>query len=118
MQDTRDRFYARLRSGGAADGGELSPRTVRLCHTVVTQTLDQARRWGLVARNVAGDATVPKSRKGDIDPPSAEALRHLLVSAADVDAEFGLYLRVLGGDRLPPVRGAGAAVDRRRASDG
>lgn len=88
-----DRFYARLRAGGSASGGELAPRTVRLCHTVVSQTLDQARRWGLVARNVAADATVPKSRKGEIVPPTIDTLRRLLLTAAD--AEFALYLRVL-----------------------
>jgi integrase len=90
-----DRFYARLRSSGSGTGAELSPRTVRLCHTVVSQTLDQARRWGLVARNVAPDATVPKSRKGEIVPPSVDTLRHLLVTAVAADAEFALYLRVL-----------------------
>jgi len=90
-----DRFYSRLRAGGSGTGGELSPRTVRLCHTVVSQTLDQARRWGLVARNVAADATVPRSRKGEIVPPSVDTLRHLLVTAVEVDAEFALYLRVL-----------------------
>lgn len=61
----------------------------------MSQTLDQARRWGLVARNVAADAKVPKSRKGEIVPPSVDTLRHLPVTAVDVDAEFALYLRVL-----------------------
>ncbi len=37
-----DRLYARLRAGGSGTGGELSHRTVRLCHSVVSQTLDQA----------------------------------------------------------------------------
>jgi len=90
-----DSFYAGLRKSGGSDGRPLSARTVRLCHTVVSQTLDQARRWGLVARNVATDATVPKSRKGEIVPPSVDTLRHLLVTAVEVDAEFALYLRVL-----------------------
>ena len=65
-----DTFYAQLRANGSSERGPLSARTVRLCHTVVSQTLDQARRWGLVARNVAADATVTKTRKGEIDPPS------------------------------------------------
>lgn len=90
-----DTFYARLRSSGSRDGGPLSARTVRLCHTVVSQTLDQARRWGLVARNVAADATVPKTRRGDIDPPSVDTLRQLLDAAVAYDVQFALYLRVL-----------------------
>jgi integrase len=90
-----DTFYAQLRTNGSSEGGPLSARTVRLCHTVVSQTLDQARRWGLVARNVAADATVPKTRKGEIDPPSVDTLRLLLDAAVAYDAEFALYLRVL-----------------------
>ena len=54
-----DRFHARLRAGGSGTGGELLPRTVRPCPTVMSQTLDQARRWGVVARNVAADTTTP-----------------------------------------------------------
>lgn len=90
-----DSFYAGLRSSGGSDGKPLSARTVRLCHTVVSQTLDQARRWGLVARNVAADATVPRSRKREITPPSVETLRLLLDAAVAYDPEFALYLRVL-----------------------
>lgn len=90
-----DTYYARLRSGGSSTGGPLSARTVRLCHTVVSQTLDQARRWGLVARNVAADATVPRSTKHEIMPPSIATLRVLLAAAAASDPEFALYLRVL-----------------------
>jgi integrase len=90
-----DTFYAQLRTNGSSEGGPLSARTVRLCHTVVSQRLNQARRWGLVARNVAADATVPKTRKGDIDPPSVDTLRQLLDVAAAYDAQFALYLRVL-----------------------
>jgi len=90
-----DSFYAGLRKSGGSDGRPLSARTVRLCHTVVSQTLDQARRWGLVARNVAADATVPRSRKTEIDPPSVDTLRALLDAAVAYDPEFALYLRVL-----------------------
>jgi integrase len=37
-------------------GRGLSARTVRICHTVIRQALEQARRWGLVARNPAAEA--------------------------------------------------------------
>src|SRR5215216_491496 len=53
-----DRFYARL-VAGEYSRRPLSPRTVRLCHTVVRQGLDQARKWGFVAFNLANDATLP-----------------------------------------------------------
>lgn len=89
-----DRFYARLRAGEHG-GRPLSARTVRLCHTVVRQALDQARKWGFVGFNVANDATLPRGRKREIKPPSVDVLRDLLDAAASDDAEFGLYLRVL-----------------------
>lgn len=90
-----DTLYARLRASGGTDGGPLSPRTVRYCHTVVSQVLDQARRWGMVARNVATDATVPRARRSEVKPPTVETLRALLQAAVEWEPEFALYLRVL-----------------------
>jgi integrase len=48
-----DALYAELSGRG------LSPRTVRICHTVLRQAFEQARRWGLIARSPAVDATPP-----------------------------------------------------------
>lgn len=48
-----DALYSDLHGRG------LSARTVRICHTVIRQALEQARRWGLIARNPAVDATPP-----------------------------------------------------------
>lgn len=42
-----DMLYSALSSQG------LSPRTVRICHTVLRQSLEQARRWGLFSRRRA-----------------------------------------------------------------
>ena len=50
----------------------LSARTVRICHTVIRQALEQARRWGLIARNPAVDATPPVQRRREIVPPTVE----------------------------------------------
>lgn len=90
-----DTLYARLRANGGVDGAPLSPRTVRYCHTVVGQVLDQARRWGMVARNVATDASVPRARRTEVTPPTVDVLRALLQAAAEWEPEFALYLRVL-----------------------
>ncbi len=38
-------------------GRGLSVRTVRICHTVLRQSLEQARRWGFIARSPAVDAS-------------------------------------------------------------
>ena len=90
-----DAWYASLRSSGGRDGRELSGRTVRICHTVVRQSLEQARKWGLVARNPARDATPPVAARKEIVPPTAVRMRELLEAAFDFDADFGVYLWVL-----------------------
>ena len=61
-----DHLYARLLADGRRDGGGgLKPRTVRYVHTIIRKALSDARRKGLITRNVADDAT----------PPSAKASR-------------------------------------------
>lgn len=90
-----DAWYASLRSSGGRDGRPLSGRTVRICHTVVRQSLDQARKWGLVARNPALEATPPVAARKEISPPSPARVRELLAAAFDFDADFGVYLWVL-----------------------
>ena len=93
-------------------GGELSPRTVRLCHTVVSQALEQARRWGLVARNVAADATVPRVAQGRDHP----ALGRHAPAPPRHRSRHRCRLRAVppgaGRDGLPALRGAGTPVDR------
>ena len=76
-------------------GEAVVPRTVRICHTVVRQALEQARRWGLIVRNPALDASPPQTRHHEIRPPSVEQVLVLLATARESDEEFALYLRVL-----------------------
>lgn len=90
-----DAFYVRLAAKRGDKGKELSPRTVRMCHGVVQQSLEQARKWGMIARNPAADASPPRSRHHEISPPSVEQLVKLLAAAREVDEDFALYLRVL-----------------------
>jgi integrase len=103
-----DDFYARLRTGGGRDGRALSGRTVRICHTVLRQSLDQARRWGLLARNPAREATPPAAARTEIDPPTVEQARTLLAAAFDHDPDFGVYLWVLASTGCR--RGEGCAL--------
>ncbi len=81
-----DDFYGSLFSAG------LSARTVRLCHTVVRQSLEQARKWGLVARSPAVDATPPGQRRHEISPLTVDQVRTLLEAAREEDPDFGTYL--------------------------
>ncbi len=90
-----DHWYQQLRTGGGAAGRPLSGRTVRLCHTVMRQSLEQARKWGLIARNPARDATPPAARRTEVKPPTLAQVRDLLDAAFEFDPDFGVYLWLL-----------------------
>lgn len=83
-----DAMYAELHASG------LSARTVRICHTVVRQSLEQARRWGLIARSPAVDATPPRSIRTEVVPPTVEEVVRLLDAAYEADPAFGVFLWV------------------------
>ncbi len=97
-----DRLYQSLYGGG------LSARTVRICHTVVRQSLEQARRWGLLARNPALDASPPSGRRRTITPPTIEQVRTLIERATAEDPDFGTYLWLLAATGCR--RGEGCAL--------
>ena len=84
-----DQLYTNLHGWG------LSPRTVRICHTVLRQSLEQARRWGLIARSPAVDATPPRQLRKEVTPPTIDEVRRLLDAALTDDPDFGTYLWVL-----------------------
>ena len=90
-----DSFYVRLAAKPGERGKMLSPRTIRICHVVISQALDQARKWGLITRNPATDASPPRSRHHEIHPPSVEQVLTLLAAAKQYDEDFATYLRVL-----------------------
>lgn len=90
-----DEFYARLRLSGGVGRRPLSGRTVRICHTVMRQSLDQARKWGVIARNPARDATPPSAGHSEVSPPSVVQVRDLLAAAFDEQPDFGVYLWLL-----------------------
>ncbi len=80
---------------GALYGRGLSARTVRICHTVMRQSLEQARKWGLIARNPARDATPPGQVRREVTPPTVDQVRALLEAAKAEDPDFGTYLWLL-----------------------
>lgn len=84
-----DSLYSQLHGRG------LSARTVRMCHTVLRQSLEQARRWGFIARNPAIDATPPPQRRKEVDPPTVAQVQMLIDGAEEDDPDFATYLWVL-----------------------
>jgi integrase len=59
------------------------------------QSLEQARRWGLIARNPAADATPPPQRRRAVEPPTVAQVQELIDGARAEDADFAAYLWVL-----------------------
>lgn len=97
-----DGLYAELSERG------LSPRTVRICHTVIRQALEQARKWGLIARSPAVDATPPRQQQHEVSPPTVAEVRGLVAAARAEDPDFGMYLWLLAATGCR--RGEGCAL--------
>jgi integrase len=60
--DQLDDCYAALLARGKRDGTGLSPRTVRLAHSVIRKALGDAVRRGLLDTNVAINAQPPRAK--------------------------------------------------------
>jgi hypothetical protein len=67
-------------------GSGLSARTVWICHTVVRQSLEQARKWGLIARSPAVDATPPPQTRSAVTPPTVAELPGTGASRTSTDS--------------------------------
>lgn len=59
---------------------------------MVRQALEQARKWGLIARSPAVDATPPSQPRSEVTPPTVEQIRRLVDEARAEDPAFGAYL--------------------------
>jgi integrase len=86
-----DSLYA-----GVAD--RAGPPMARKVHSVVRGALAQAKRWGLVTTNVASDASPPKQRKIEVQPPTVDELRVILDEASG-DFRSLLHLAATSGAR-------------------
>ncbi|HMJ76156.1 MAG TPA: tyrosine-type recombinase/integrase, partial [Iamia sp.] len=72
----------------------LTGRTVRICHTVLRQSLEQARRWGFIVRSPAVDASPPPQRWAEVTPPTVDQVLRLIRAARGEDPAFATYLWV------------------------
>lgn len=84
-----DGYYLRLQQRD-----NLAPSSVRQVHAVLRGALGQAVKWRWLPTNPARDATLPKARKAEIEPPSIEAVRALLRLAEEHSMEFGMLVRL------------------------
>jgi integrase len=68
----------------------LAPATIRLTHTALRRALNDAIRWGKLARNPATAATVPKASETGVSAWTAAELRRFLAGVED-DPLFALW---------------------------
>jgi integrase len=82
-------LYAAMRASGRG------PDWIRRCGTVLTRTLDLARKRGLIDSNPSKDAVRPKSTRKKPFAPEGEDVRALLQLVADRDPEMADMAKVL-----------------------
>jgi integrase len=84
-----------------ARGLPLAASTVRQIHSILRRALDQAVRWGWIARNPASLASPPRVMAREVRPPRPEEVAVLINAAWARDADFGalLWLGVTTGAR-------------------
>ena len=73
------RDVQRVYSECLSDG--LSPRTVHRVHAILHKALEQAAKWGVVARNVGHLVEAPRPNHHEIATLSTDEVRHLLEAA-------------------------------------
>jgi integrase len=98
-------WHTTLRASGRKDGkGGLCARTVRHAHRLLLQTLDEAARHKLVARNVCREQKPPKSADSEVEIIAQDQVAPMLANLeADpfyVPVVVGLYCGMRRGEQL------------------
>lgn len=81
------------------DGG-LAARTVILIHAVLHQALENAVKWGLVARNVTDLVSLPRVRRYEAQVVTSEQARQLIDAALSSRIEVLMIVAIATGMRL------------------
>ncbi len=77
----------------------LSPKTIKLIHTIIHQALKNAVRWRLVSRNVCEDVSLPRQSRHEIQPVTREQAQKLLETAKGHRLEAILAVALTTGMR-------------------
>ena len=87
-----DRLYRRLQTAGGADGGALSPATVRRIHGILRRALAQGVKWGWIGVNPAASTSPPRVPQPAIKPPSGIEMVRVLKRASESSPELACFL--------------------------
>jgi integrase len=90
-----DDLYRRMKSA------DLSAKTIRNCHAILSSALHQAARWGWVRENIAERAKPPRLSQRRVQVPSVETVRLIIETAETRDPRLAplLMLGALTGLR-------------------
>ncbi len=83
----------------------LSAQSVLHIHRLLSQTLKQAVRWGMLQRNALDGVTPPPRRKPELRSLSADEARTLLRSAEATDYIIPIHLAIFTGLRRSEALG-------------
>ena len=93
-------FYSRQRERGRVDGkGQLSPQTVRYCHSLLAEALGYAVKMGLLSRNVAQATEAPRADNKVMPTLAPEAVPRFLEAAQESPYYTLFYLLLHTGLR-------------------
>jgi integrase len=81
-----DALYGRMK------GQNLSAKTIRNCHAVISSALHQAVRWGWVRENAANRAKPPRLSERRAQAPSVDAIKSLIEAAERRDPRVAALL--------------------------
>ena len=88
------KFDNDLLKGGGRNGKPLAPRSVVYAHAVLGRALQDALRWGLIARNPSRMVKRPKAPKSEMSVWTAEQARQFLEHVSD-DRHYALWFLLL-----------------------
>ena len=94
------KYYSEKLSGGRCDGnGGLSARTVRHHHVTLHTALENAVKWGLLARNPADAVTPPHCQQTEMHTLDEAGIHTLLEAAKDTSYYALFYMALYTGMR-------------------
>ena len=94
------RYYSELLSSGRCNGkGGLSARSVRYNHVTLHKALDNAVKWGLIARNPTGSVDLPQEKRKEIHIMNELEMNRFLGAAKSTPYYALFYVALFTGMR-------------------